>query len=296
MFTFGTFAKTRGKRDRQTNATHPYSQSTPLGILVEDGVLCWEARLHRSVAVPASPHIPMPNGTRVPDGSLDSSTFNEESLLYAINKTLASAKTEATLDGEGPNTRFDLSETLDDLGDMPNGTRVPDGSLDSSTFNEESLLYAINKESLLYAIIRTFICHQQTLTSANAEATLDGGGSNTRLDLSETLDDLDDEAPVCVVLRFLVVTGPIVLPLGIWGCLTLGAQAFQQALKQQFGRNTTTPFESFEASAVIQSLLSRCTGINEWLSCRPMPNGSSTHCHSFQHHKFPRRQPLAAMP
>jgi hypothetical protein len=45
------------------------------------------------------------------------------------------------------------------------------------------------------------------------------------------LTGMDDETPVCVLPCYLVVTGPSILPLGIWSCPTLGAGALVNALK-----------------------------------------------------------------
>jgi hypothetical protein len=112
MFMFGTFSNTRGKKDLpQENAPLHFPPSTLLDILANDGILCWQARLDKSVVVPHSPSMDAlihsksttsvpyaaESGVSPPDSVLD----EEKSILAAIQKSLSSV--EAEVFHQGPN-------------------------------------------------------------------------------------------------------------------------------------------------------------------------------------------------
>jgi hypothetical protein len=194
MFMFGTYSNTRGKKDAPPEDTQPqFSPSSLLGILVSDSILCWEARLHKSVAMPCSP-------------SMD---------VLIHSKSTTSAPSAA------------------DPGVSPHASVSP---LDE----EKSILAAV----------------QKSLSSAKAEAFHQGpNGGGTHLDFSAMLTGLDDDTPVCVLPRYLVVTGPSALPLGIWSCPTLGAGALVNALTQQLDSNTQAPFQVLTSSVLFSLFL-----------------------------------------
>jgi hypothetical protein len=147
MFMFGTFSNSRGKKDPpppERDIQPQLSPSLPLGILTDDGILCWEERLHKSVIVPLSPSM--------------------DALIHS--KSTASAPSAAE-SGVSPPVSVPL---LDE---------------------EKTILAAI----------------QKSLSSAKAEV-FHQGPSSTHLDFSATLTGLDDDTPVCVLPRYLVMTGP----------------------------------------------------------------------------------------
>jgi hypothetical protein len=194
MFMFGTYSNTRGKKDAPPEDTQPqFSPSSLLGILTSDSILCWEARLHKSVVVPCSPSM--------------------DALIHSKSTTSAPSAADP---GVSPHTSV-------------------------SPFDEE--------KSILAAV-------QKSLSSAKAEAFHQGpNGGGTHLDFSATLTGLDDDTPVCVLPRYLVVTGPSALPLGIWSCPTLGAGALVNALRQQLDSNTQAPFQVLTSSVLFSLFL-----------------------------------------
>jgi hypothetical protein len=90
-----------------------FPPSTPLGTLANDGILCWQAWLHKSVVVPRSPSMDelihsksttsapyaAESGVSPPDSV--SLLDEEKSILAAIQKSLSSA--EAEVFHQGPN-------------------------------------------------------------------------------------------------------------------------------------------------------------------------------------------------
>jgi hypothetical protein len=107
----------------------PHVPGTP-GILANDGILCWEARLHKSVVVPHSPSmdalIHSKSTTSTPStaetGVLPSASVSlldeENSILAAVQKSLSSVKTEVFHQGlNGGGTHLDFSAMLTGLDD-----------------------------------------------------------------------------------------------------------------------------------------------------------------------------------
>ena len=138
MFMFGTFAN--GKKDappqedfihpQEEDFIHPLSTpSSPLGILANDGILCWEARLHKSIVVPRSPsmdalRIHSKSTTTAADPGVSPPVSvplldEEKPILAAIQNSLSSVKAEVFCQGpNGGGTHLNFSATLTGLDDV----------------------------------------------------------------------------------------------------------------------------------------------------------------------------------